>query len=148
MSNLEMPAKEKKWHWLFEAALLIRTLSGVAEVILGVLILSASKEFFNDITTNFLHITEGAKTFAAMYILAHGILNIGLSIELYRERIWAYKTNLVILILLVIYQFYRIYLYNSKILIAVTTIDVIFIVLLWHEYKYKLKTMLSSNHED
>ncbi len=139
---MEMPAKEKKWHWLFEVALVLRTISGIAEVILGIFILSASKELFNNITTNFLQITEGAKTFAAIYILAHGILNIVLSIELYRERFWAYKTNLVILALFLVYQFYRIYLYHSKILIVVTIVDLVFIILLWHEYKYKIKNMV------
>lgn len=129
MSNIEMPQKEKKWHWLFEAALVVRGINGVIEIIAGFFILGH----------NVQHLPTNSKVFVALYILAHGILNIFLSIQLYREKVWAYRATLIIMTIFIIYQFIRIYTHHSLILLTLTAIDLLFMVLLWHEYKYKVK---------
>lgn len=126
-----MPQKEKKWHWLFEAALIVRGINGIIEIIAGFFILSHG---IQDLSTN-------TKIFVAIYILAHGVLNIFLSIQLYREKIWAYRATFVIMTGFVIYQLIRIYTYHSAMLITLTAIDLLFMALLWHEYRYKLRSM-------
>ena len=34
---------------------------------------------------------SGGRTFAAVYLLVHGVTKIGLAIEILREHLWAYK---------------------------------------------------------
>lgn len=161
MPEIQIPEQEKKWHWLFEAALLLRGFNGLIEIISGIFIIRTDKEVFNKLffrvthgesiedprdrllifLNNYLqHLSTNTKIFAAIYILVHGLLNIFLSIQLYREKIWAYQTTLLVMVLFVIYQVYRISVRHSVLLTILTLIDCLFIALLWHEYNYKLKT--------
>ena len=52
-------------------------------------------------------IAAGGRTFAAVYLLAHGVTKIVLVIEILREHLWAYKGMVVMLGLFIVYQLYR-----------------------------------------
>ncbi len=159
--------KEKVLHPLFELGVLIKTIDGIAETIIGltVLFLSGAKiqgiftyfargellEDPHDAVINFLagvfqSISTSAKTFAAIYILLHGIINIFLVIGLYKEKLEAYLATMITIVILITYQFYRIFLYHSNGLAILTVFDALFLLLTWHEYKYhKSKRMLITN---
>ncbi len=148
---------QKYWHELFEFGVIIKGFNGVWETISGFLVLVLSKAtlshwFFlvtrnelledpNDKFINFLahalqNFSADAKTFAALYILAHGVLNVFLAIQLYRDRHWAYLVTIGTMIMFMVYQTYRISIHHSLLLTAITIFDGIFILLAWHEYKY------------
>lgn len=162
MPDQNMPPKEKTWHWIFEGALLIRGINGVLETIFGAFIIYTNKDVLNRLfvkltqseyredptdrvltfLTNYLqHLSTNTKVFVAIYVLAHGLLNIFLSVQLYREKIWAYQTTLIILVGFLLYQIYRTSVHHSIVLTVLTILDCLFIILLWHEYQYKLKTL-------
>ena len=158
-----MVIKEKYWHELFEVGVFLKGFNGVWEIASGFLALFLSgavfnkifyflarnelfedpqDKFINFISQAFQEMPAGAKKFAAFYLLIHGILNIFLAIQLYREKIWAYLVTIGAVMVFTVYQVYRINLYHSKILTAVTILDALFIVLTWHEYNYHLSKNL------
>lgn len=162
MSKQNIPSEEKAWHWIFEGALLVRGFNGILETAFGIFIIYTNKDFltrlFNRLTlsefredptdrilnfiANYLqHLSANTKIFVAIYILAHGLLNIFLSIQLYREKIWAYRLTLIILIGFLVYQVYRTSVHHSIFLSVLTILDCVFIILLWHEYKFKLSNL-------
>ncbi|MHB8871338.1 MAG: DUF2127 domain-containing protein [Candidatus Doudnabacteria bacterium] len=154
---------EKNWHRLFELGLIIKGVNGVIETLSGFFVIFASKAtintlFFNltrgelledphDRLINFImhslgQLSTSTKLFAAIYILTHGLLNIFLAIQLYREKLWAYLVTINLMILFIIYQIYRISYNHSLILTLITIWDIIFVIVLWHEYKYHKKQKL------
>lgn len=148
---------QKYWHELFEAGIAIKGFNGVWETITGFLFLVLSKEtldsWFSYITRNelledprdnliqffahtFQNFSSDTKTFAALYVFLHGILNIFLVIQLYRDKHWAYLVTIGSMIIFMIYQIYRISVHHSLFLTLITIFDALFIALAWHEYKY------------
>jgi len=145
------------WHELFEYGVFIKGLNGIWETVSGLLTLFLSKATFskwfyliarnelledpNDKFVNFLaralqNLSNNTKTFAALYILIHGLLNIFLAIQLYRDKHWAYPVTIGIMLIVALYQIQRISINHSLILTAITLLDLLFILLAWHEYKY------------
>lgn len=152
-----MILKQKYWHELFELSVIVKGLNGLWETVSGLIVLFLSKATFdswfstlarnelledpNDRMINFLahvlsNLSSDAKIFAALYILAHGILNIFLSIQLYRDKHWAYLVTIGAMLIFITYQIYRISIYHSLFLTAITIFDAGFVMLAWHEYKY------------
>lgn len=95
----------------------------------------------HDIIANYLrhsvqHLSVGSQHFAALYLLAHGIIKLWLVIGLLRLRLWYYPTALVVFGLFVVYQLYRFAQTHSPALLFITVVDLIVIGLTWHEYRY------------
>ncbi len=149
---------EYYWHALFEAGVALKAFNGLWETVSGIAALVVPQEvvlraFYAlthgelledphdrliDIVAGFLmNIPHGTRTFIALYILAHGILNLFLAYNLYRQRLWAFPAAAAVIGLFLLYQFDRIYLYHSKTLIFLTLIDIVFLGLLLHEYKHQ-----------
>ncbi len=147
---------EKYWHRLFEATILLKAFNGVWETISGSLFLMLTRQTFyewfaasinneiienpRDFVMSFLahtlrSISSDMKVFAAVYLLVHGVLNLYLSVQLYRQRYWAYLVTIGVTLVFMTYQLHRIVLHHSLFLIALTTFDAIYIMLTWHEYK-------------
>lgn len=84
-----------------------------------------------------LNFSVGTKTFAAFYLLSHGVVKLILVLGLIRNRLWAYPASLVVLGLFILYQLYRFTLTHSLALIALTVFDVVVIWLIWHEYRVR-----------
>lgn len=148
---------QKYWHKLFEAGVFIKGFNGVLEIISGFLVLFVSKaaltrlfslvardELLEDPHDRFISLLAHAlqnfsldtQVFAALYILAHGLLNVFLAIQLYRDRHWAYLVAIGTMLVFMSYQIYRISIHHSLILTAITIFDAFFIILAWHEYAY------------
>ncbi len=75
------------------------------------------------------------KSAAAMYLFSHGAIKLFLVVMVLRDRAaWAYPAFMVALVLLIAYQSYQIALAFSLWLAALTVLDVVVLVLTWHEY--------------
>ncbi len=155
--NAKLLIRENFWHELFEFGVFIKGLNGIWETVSGFLVLFLSKATFskwfylvarnelledpNDKFINFLahalqNLSNDTKTFAALYILIHGLLNIFLAVQLYREKHWAYPVTIGLMLVIASYQVYRVSINHSLILTAITLFDLLFIMLAWREYKY------------
>lgn len=149
---------EKNWHRLFEFGIFLKGFNGIFELISGFIVLFVSKSVFtgllfklsrselledpNDKFINFItlwlqHLSTNTKIFAAVYILIHGILNVFLAVQLYRERLWAYLVTISVTILFMSYQIFRVAHTHSIALTVITIWDIAFIIITWHEYKYR-----------
>lgn len=167
MGDSKKNPAEKQWHKIFEFGILLKAINGTLELISSLVILFTSQATFlevflrlsrgelikepNDrfiawVTFWLQHISSDTKTFAAIYILLHGIINIYLAIQLYREKIWAYKLAIGFILVFMFYQIYRITLTHSLVLMLITIWDVVFIGVIWHEYKRKSHLLLNKTN--
>ncbi len=158
-----MILKEKYWHRLFETTVFLKAINGLWETISGFALILISKtalensfialtrkELTEDpqdklitfLNTQLQHLSSSTKDFAAVYILAHGILNIFLAYHLFKDRLWAYLVSITFTALLTPYLIYRVSHTHSNILIAAIIFDILFMILTLHEYKYHKKQRL------
>jgi uncharacterized membrane protein len=147
---------EKKVHLVFELSLWCKGVFALSEIVAGVatyfvppqlllpLVLWVTKKEFvedpRDLVANFLlrtvqHLPAGTKTFAAIYLLGHGVIKLWLIAGLLRERLWFYPTSMSIFSLFITYQLYRYTVTHSIWLLLITALDVVVIALTWHEYR-------------
>ena len=84
---------------------------------------------------------SGGRTFAAVYLLVHGVTKIVLVIEILREHLWAYKGMVVMLALFIVYQLYRMVQKPSITLAVLTVFDAFIIVLTMREEKRQRRVL-------
>jgi len=73
--------------------------------------------------------------FLAFYFIFWGILDIILSINLLKDKLWAFPLSLVLIALFVVYEIFRYFHTYSVILLAVIIIDTLVFWLIYVEYK-------------
>lgn len=73
--------------------------------------------------------------FAAIYLLFWGVLDIFLSVELLRNRMWAYPLSLVLISCFMTYEFFRLLHTHSPALVFLIIYDLLALWLIWREYK-------------
>ncbi|OGC88772.1 hypothetical protein A2419_03375 [Candidatus Adlerbacteria bacterium RIFOXYC1_FULL_48_26] len=150
---------QRFWHELFEAGVFLKAVNSLWETSVGLYLLSSvhptlrgwfvfftKEEFlggrdefiFQYISNHLNQLSLSTKNFVGLYLLFHGLLNMFLSYNLYRNRLWAYPVSIGITSLFLVYQSYRLFHTHSLILLCVTIFDIAFIYLTWHEYKYQL----------
>jgi uncharacterized membrane protein len=146
-------------NWLdrvFEVGIIGKGLNGAAELVGGLLLLflspdqihrvvaaltqgELSEDPHDFVASHILHTANGltgtAVLFGALYLLAHGIVKVVLVIALLLNKIWAYPWMIVVLLLFIGYQLYRIALDPTAGLIALTLFDLIIVALTWREYQ-------------
>jgi uncharacterized membrane protein len=81
------------------------------------------------------HLSASSTTFAAAYLLAHGLVKAGLVAGLLARRRRAYPAAILAFLLFVSYQLYRYSHTHSPALLALSVIDVCVIALTWAEYR-------------
>ena len=148
-------------HILFVVSLSFKGLLALLEVIGGLAVSLAARDTLlglirtlvaeeiaedpGDPIANYLvHFTEsflGAQAFAAIYLFAHGIIKAWLVFGLLRRKLWYYPVSIGVFFLFVAYQMYRFSYMHSTWLISVSVLDVIVILLTWHEYRYLRKAL-------
>jgi uncharacterized membrane protein len=147
--------KEKRIHRLFQVSVLLKGLHAALEIVSGLLILFVSARTIthvltvltqdelaedpHDLVARYLfqtgqHLSVGTKQFGALYLLTHGIVNMGLVVGLLANRLWAYPASLAILGAFVVYQVYRFTHTHALGLIVLTLFDLLVLWLIWHEY--------------
>ncbi len=95
----------------------------------------------HDLIANYLqhwaqHLSIATQFFSAIYLISHGAVKLWVIVGLLRERLWYYPTALAIFGLFIVYQLYRYSATHSPWLIVITGVDLVVIVLTWHEYGY------------
>lgn len=146
---------DKEIHEIFDIVLILKGLHAVVEIVGGFILYVTSKvtiinivnlfvageikEDPNDILSNYFiylaqHFTTSSKTFAVLYLIIHGILNSVILYGLWKEKMWSYYASLTVLGVSVMYQLYRFSFTHSLWLLALTSMDIIVIFLIWHEY--------------
>jgi uncharacterized membrane protein len=145
-------------NWLdraFAVGIIGKGLNGAAELIGGLLLLFLTPDQIqhvaiswthgelsedpNDvIATYLLHTANGltgpAVLFGAVYLLAHGMVKVVLVTALLLNKLWAYPWMIVVLLLFIAYQLYRIVLNPTAGLIGLTIFDIVIVTLTWREY--------------
>jgi uncharacterized membrane protein len=121
---------DKVLHQIFEFGIFVKGINGVWESVTGLLLIFLNKPLFKFVG-NFSHNT---KIFVASYLLIHGILNLFLAVQLYRDRIWAYLATITVTTIFIFYQIHRIIQHHSIFLTFITVFDFLFVILAWHEY--------------
>lgn len=157
MMRLNRIIDERKIFLVFEVSLWLKAIFALLEIVAGIAAYLVSREFLiglvqwvmrdefaedpHDWIANFLlhgveKLSVGAKTFAAAYLLAHGVVKLWLIIGLLRRRLWYYPVSMVAFALFVAYQLYRYTFTHSIWLLLLTAIDLVVIALTWHEYEF------------
>lgn len=155
---------ERNIHLAFDISLWLKGIFAFGEIVSGIATFFVSKdilvfavlllsqaEFAEDphdfIASYLLHAAQnlfiGAQTFAAVYLLAHGVIKLWLIVGLLRKKLWYYPTAIMVFALFIVYQMYRFTFAHSILLLFITVIDAIVIVLTWHEWRYLRKISLS-----
>lgn len=140
----------------YEIGIIIKGIDGTLELIGGVLLLTFSSGTILNIThtltrtelsedphdfvaTHILHagtsLAHGHTGFAALFLLTHGAVKVGLVTALLLQKLWAYPWALGILVLFLIYQIYLLVAKPTLGLWFITILDVVIIWLVWREWQ-------------
>jgi uncharacterized membrane protein len=148
---------EKTIHLVFEISLWLKGVFALSEIIAGIAAYFVSQQFLltvalwvtkeefaedpHDIVANaLLHTVQNfsvsTQKFVALYLLGHGVIKLWLIVGLLRRRLWYYPVAIVIFALFITYQLYRYTFTHSVWLLLITVLDIVVIVLTWHEYRF------------
>jgi uncharacterized membrane protein len=149
------PEEEKGIRTIFHISIILKGLHAVLEIIGGTLLffittdlvvfvvkiftLAELTEDPSDFIANYLRqsaeaFTIGGKTFAALYLLSHGIVKLFLVVALLKNKLWAYPASFFVFGAFIVYQLYRFTHTHSWVLIALSVFDAVVLWLIWHEY--------------
>lgn len=78
--------------------------------------------------------------FIAIYFMFWGVIDIVLSIQLLKYKLWAFPLTIVLISTFIIYELYRFFHTQSFILLSIIFIDVIVVFLIYREYKSRTAT--------
>ena len=141
---------------IFEIGIILKGLDGVLEAIGGVLLFAVTpatidrlvasltqhelsedpNDFIASHLLGYAHgLTGSAVTFAAVYLLVHGVIKIVLVAALLRNQAWAYPWMIGFLLVFIGYQLYRLALSPTFGLAALTIFDALIVWLTWREWR-------------
>ena len=151
-----MKWREKILHWGFQVGIWFKGIDGVLELIGGILLLSVHPEAINhliisltqhelqndpgDWFCNLLrhagnHLNNGGtKWWGSLYLLSHGAIKVFLAVGIILNRLWAYPTAMGIIGFFILFQGGRLAFHFSPALLVATVVDIIIVLLIWHEY--------------
>lgn len=166
MRTLKRFLDERTIRIAFRISLWAKAVFAVSEIVGGVTAFFVTKQFLvhvanvvtqgelsedpTDLVANYLrhaarHLSLGTQHFAAVYLLAHGVIKLWLVVGLLRLRLWYYPTALVVFGAFVVYQLYRFGATHSVTLLFITALDLVVIGLTWHEYRYLRRHRVASD---
>jgi len=161
---MESPQAEHTVYELFKWSIILKGVISLGEVAVGLALLVIPTDFIialvhggaatltghadNPLLLHALgelaRFEKGTALFVAFYLLSRGIIKCGLIWALLRNILWAYPASLIVLGLLVLYQFYEIAAAGSVFVIAITLFDLFVIYFIWREWRI-VKRHASSN---
>jgi uncharacterized membrane protein len=142
----------------FKVAVTLKGIDGFLEIVGGVVLLfvrphaidwlartltqhELSQDPHDFIASHILHsagqLTHGSKTFAALYLLSHGLAKLGLVVAVLRNQLWAYPSMIALLGAFIAYQVYRLAEHLTIGLTLLTVFDAFVVWLTWREYGQK-----------
>lgn len=158
---MELPVvQEKEYLNIFKISIFMKGLNAFFEIFAGIIIGFTSKivlvnfifDIFRnelsdepgDILGNFIvnsavSISTSSQYFFAIYLILHGIIKITLIINLFRKKLWAYPSTIIIFSLFIFYELYRFYISHSVWILAFTIFDMLIVFLTIHEYRVLLR---------
>ena len=148
----------------FDVSIILKGLDGLIEVIGGILLLVVSPAAINALAVrltrhelsqdprdffarHLLHATGNlaeTRTYAAIYLLAHGMTKIVLVVALLKGQRWAYPATIAFLAAFIAYQAYQLIVAPTAGLWALTGFDVVVLALVWREYQVTQNTTPST----
>ncbi|HZP31870.1 MAG TPA: DUF2127 domain-containing protein [Candidatus Acidoferrales bacterium] len=147
--------RQEHFHQLFEFSVVLKGLHALIELATGAAVLSLSPFLVANFLVTFavreqqkgwpafavdflLHVARaavsGGQHFAGIYLLAVGVINLGLVIGLLTSRLWAFPAALAAIAVLMAYQLYRYTHTHAVVLIFLTLFDAVVWWLVRHEY--------------
>lgn len=153
--------RDKLIHRLFDLGLIAKAIDGVLEAAGGILLFLVDPRQINHVVriltqgelsedpNDFIarhlvhaahHLSSGTKTFAAIFLLAHGIIKMSLVWALMRRQLWAYPTAITAFLLFLGYQIFRYTHTHSIWLLVLSVLDLFVIVFTWLEYRRMQKS--------
>lgn len=147
-------------HFLFVISVVFKGIDGVVETIVGGALFFISPASLRELVgwltrgelqedpddfvathlvAYFNHLSFDTKYFAAIFLLIHGVVKLGLVTGLLLGKLWAFPTALATLGLFFCYQIYRIINTHSIGLAFLSVTDLLVLILIWNEYR-RLKT--------
>ncbi len=148
--------QEQNIYRLFKISVILKGLHAIIEIVGGVLLYYISTTMIVNLVANLTQETlrddpsdliaqylltsaqefsVSAKSFAAFYLLSHGVIKIFLVAGLLQNKQWAYPSSLAVLGAFIVYQMYRYTHTHSLGLIVLTVFDLVVMWLIWHEYQ-------------
>ncbi|MDE1919128.1 MAG: DUF2127 domain-containing protein [Patescibacteria group bacterium] len=164
-SGIRRLLSEKNIHLVFDVSLWLKAVFAFGEILSGIATYFVSKELLvqiiflvtkaefaedpHDRLANYLlhaaqNLSIGARDFAAIYLIAHGIVKLWIIAGLLRKKLWYYPTAMIVFGLFIVYQLYRFAFTHSVLLILITILDLIVIGLTWHEWRYLSRVLKKS----
>lgn len=142
----------KGLHGLLELAggfALLFTSQAVISRIVGALTRGELSEDPHDFVANTVvhasyNLTGDAGHFAVLYLLIHGVINLGLAVSLLLNKLWAYPALIVSLVIFIGYQLERYSHTHSVWLLLLSIFDIVLVWLAWREYR-KQKALAAQN---
>jgi uncharacterized membrane protein len=145
-------ALKTAYHDIFTIVVTIKLLSGVVEVISGILLFFISHATFVVFFSPLIHtslwyfarpllhsFSVSGKTFWAAFLFVHGAANIFLSLMLFKKKSWAYPAAASVFGLFDIYQIAT-FIHRPTLVLGIFTIfDLVVIGLILNEYRYARK---------
>ncbi|HSX36779.1 MAG TPA: DUF2127 domain-containing protein [Patescibacteria group bacterium] len=140
----------------YEIGIIIKGIDGVLELLGGILVLVLSPgtilritNFFTQDTLqenphNFIahhlsdaghHLASGQTTFAALFLLTHGLVKVVLVACLLLNKLWAYPWALAVLGLFLVYQIFLLVTRTTFGMAFLTILDAIIIYLVYREWQ-------------
>ena len=153
----------KTVHLLFDISVIGKAVNGALEIVGGIMLFFVKPEQINwllrsltqgelsedphDFVASLLvhslkDLSTDTRLFAALFLVWHGVVKVGLVVTLLRKLRWAYPTAIIAFAVFLAYQLYRYSHTHSVWLLALSVLDLAVIVLTWLEYK-----RLRSSHE-
>jgi uncharacterized membrane protein len=155
-SALSVPSRQPLRERLFRISVLLKGLNAGLEMIGGTVLFAVSPAFIlrtvalltqdeitedpRDLVANALrravsHLSPASQHFAAIYLLIHGVIKIGLVGALLKRVLWAYPIAVLVFGAFIVYQLYRFTLTHGLGLIALSLFDLVVIWLIFVEYR-------------
>jgi uncharacterized membrane protein len=141
---------------LFRVSVALKGLNAALEIVGGVALTAVSPAFIlhvvalltqdeitedpRDLVANYLlrsasQMSLGSEVFAAIYLLSHGVIKLGLVWALLKYRLWAYPLSMAVFGAFIAYQLYRFTFTHGLGLVALSVFDLVVISLIYLEYR-------------
>jgi uncharacterized membrane protein len=150
------PGRRQLTERFFRISVLLKGLNAMLEIVGGVMLFGVSPAFIlrtvalltqdelaedpRDFIANYFlhaasHLSLSGQRFAAIYLLGHGVIKIGLVWALLKQQLWAYPLSIIVFGAFIVYQVYRYSFTHGLGLIALSLFDLLVIWLIYLEYR-------------
>ncbi len=154
--SVRRPGSRSLLHTAFETGIALKGIDGLLEILGAVLLWRVNRATLNRIVVmltqhelsedphDFVarhlvaasqHLGYGARSFAALYLLMHGVVKVVLVAALWGNKLWAYPAMMAALVLFLVYQVYRLSRIPTLLVLALSILDLIVLWLTWVEYR-------------